>query len=479
MRTAPRFFASLLLASVVGAAGCGNDLGPASVDGGTDGDVIDGSQPDYAPGPRSNYTEEEAADARAACTFKKGDKPAVSLAKDALLGDDIPIDHIIVVMMENRSFDHLLAELPSMGVDAEVADASHTNLDAMGEEVAFHHLEDMCFEDTNHEWGGVHKQFNDGAMDGFVVTNDTWSGATDGGKRAMGYYGKDDLPFLYGLAANYAISDRYFCSVLGPTFPNREYLYAATSFGHTENDLFQKPMPTLFEAMDAGGVTWAEYFFTLPGTGVFLNTYTSPEHRDNYRQFDEFQMDLDSGTLPQVVFLDPDLASERGKGNDFHPPGDAQVGEQFLEEVVKAVTASAIWPRTALLITWDEHGGLYDHVAPPSACPPDDLKPTPGDPDYPDARFDRLGIRVPLIVVSPWAKKQYVSHHVYDHTSITRFIEARYSLPALTGRDANAEPLTDLFDFSAPQLLTPPALPASVVDEDQYKLCKRKFPPGG
>ena len=163
-------------------------------------------------------------------------------------------------------------------------------------------------------------------------------------------------------------------------------------------------------------------------------------------------------------------------GNDDHPPGDPQIGSNFLSQIYGAVTSSPQWPHAALFITWDENGGIYDHVPPPPACAPDSVAPVLSGTDIGvPGGFDRYGFRVPLLVASPYAKKGYVSHNVYDHTSITRFIEAKFKIPALSARDANADPLMDLFDFtSAPALLTPPQIPSTPVDDAGVAAASRR-----
>jgi phospholipase C len=180
------------------------------------------------------------------------------------------------------------------------------------------------------------------------------------------------------------------------------------------------------------------------------------------------------GKLAPVVFVDPTFLPDDVPHEDEHPPSDIQLGEGFLSQVVDALRTSPQWPHTALFITWDENGGLYDHVAPPPACPPGDLA-AQVPPGESQADFDRYGFRVPLIVVSPYAKPHYVGHRVYDHSSILRFVEARFRLPAFTGRDANAEPPFDLFDFSRPQLLNPPALPAPALDQAKLADCEARY----
>src|SRR5262249_16179791 len=143
-----------------------------------------------------------------------------------------------------------------------------------------------------------------------------------------------------------------------------------------------------------------------------------------------------AGTLPQVSFVDPHLSSEGPTNDDEHPPSQLQIGQKFVSDIVHAGMKSPQWAKVAIFLTWDEHGGYYDHVAPPPACAPDDHPIDFGTSTDKTAKFDRLGFRVPLIVISPYAKKSYVGHHVYDHTSVTRFIEAKFKVPALTARDA-------------------------------------------
>jgi phospholipase C len=445
----------------------------AAACGGNEGGNADMASPDLAI-VRSNLTASEAEAARAACMFTTGTPPGLTLAKDAPLGPDIPIDTIVVLMFENRSFDHLLGHLPDVGVtDVDVAPASTSNLSSAGAPVAWFHDTQYCFCDTNHEWSGSHREWNNGANDGFVTENENEGGCPPDGTRAMSYYTSADLPYFYSLAKTFSVSDRNFCSLLGPTFPNREYLYAATSYGRTVNQIFTDKRLTLFSRLDDASVPWHVYFSSLPGFGVFLDTYTS--HLDNTSPLSAFFEDAAAGNLSAVNFVDPNLRDEYGGGDDFHPPGDVQNGEALLKQVVDAILASPQWSRTALFITFDEHGGLYDHVPPPPACPPDAIDPIvqPGDVM---AKFDRLGFRVPLIVVSPWAKAHHVSHVVSDHTSIDKFIEARFNLPTLTARDANADPLFDMFDFSGAQLMLPPALTPPSLDQAKLDACKSMFP---
>jgi phospholipase C len=428
--------------------------------------------PDLGPpdfGPRSTFTDDEAAAARAACMFGKGTFPGQSLAAKAPIGTEIPIDTVVIIMFENRSFDHLLGNLKN---GAEVAPANVANPDAQGNMISRFHLSDLCFDDTNHEWSGSHDEWDNGMNDGFVIANKDGLGDKTG-KRAMGYYTEADVPVIYALANDWAIADHYFCSLLGPTFPNRMYLYGASSFGFTSNQLLFNPTPNIMESLNSANVSWHVYSETLPGPAIFLDTYTR-NLGDHFEKITQLAGAAQAGTLDHVVFIDPNLRDEGADHDDYHPPGDVQLGDQFLSQTLATLTASPQWPHMAIFITFDEHGGLYDHVAPPPACPPDDIAPmlAPGDPQ---AKFDRYGFRVPLIVVSPYARRQFVSHVVHDHTSITRFIETRFILGALSGRDANADPLLEMFDFGSSQLTTP-SLPSVSVDQQRLAACEAMFP---
>jgi len=408
-----------------------------------------------------------------ACTFHAGALPADSLSAGTAHGAAIPIDHIVVLMQENHSFDNYFGRLPAFGhPDVDGLPANAGNPDSNGTPVPAFHQDRYCTADTDHSWSGSHRELNGGSNDGFVTQNNP------DGARAIGYYDQTDLPFYYALAQNFAIADRYFCSVLGPTFPNRMHLLAGTSFGHIRNDLNPTGwvQPTIFDTLNAHNVSWKVYYNDFSYAGLLF--HLSNASRVHLVRFANFMHDAAAGTLPQVSFVDPAMGIVSVE-LDEHPPANIQQGEQFAAQVTEAILDSPSWPRTALFITYDEHGGFYDHVPPPLACPPDDIAPLldASDPesDFP-AQFDRYGFRVPLLVVSPYARPGFVSHVTYDHTSILRFIETRFDLPALTNRDANAQPMLDLFDFSHAALLNPPPLSPVTVDPAQLQQCRDDFP---
>jgi phospholipase C len=325
-------------------------------------------------------------------------------------------------------------------------------------------------------------------MDGFTAANAAVP-EDPNGHRTMGYYTGRDLPFYYKLYRTFAMGDHYFASALTQTFPNRFYLYAGTSFGEIGNRIFDQnglvthSQRTIFNLLDEAtpAVTWkiyvSQYLAGLPFTIEYLFGYVRM-HPENVRPIAEFFTDARAGTLPQVAFLNPIFSDATNVETDEHPPSNVQVGQRWVSSVVGAFIAGPQWDHGALFITYDEHGGFYDHAKPPAACLPDDIPPMLATDDAP-GMFDRYGIRVPAVVVSPYARKHFVSHVVHDHTSILRFIETRFDLPALTRRDANADPMLEFFKFKRPgfrkrpHFATPPVSPAGV------EQCKSAPPNGG
>ena len=485
------------------------------------------------------------------------------------------VKHVIIVMQENHSFDNYfgaLAYAPGSpyhgphaardrddrdddrdgdrdgdrddqtgcrpddhrcvdGLSCTVDRAGHlhcrnSNLDDDGSTVfAFHDANRCPAPDLNHGWVATHQEVNfdhpnatrrHTPMDGFVRVNDATeqhdNGETPTDDDTMGFYNQDDLPFYYDLAQNFAISDRFFCSVLGPTFPNRSYLLAATSFGHlTTNDDFPPPggyrpiTGTIFDLLEANHVSWADYFQDVPQGGSFRD-FSLTSHDPHFLPLPVFLAQVagapTAGELPAVSFVDPNFGLFGIAGeNDEHPPTDIQRGQAFVSRIVNAVRSGPRWEDSVIFIVYDEHGGSYDHVRPARAVAPDPIAPgqcadlsnppaslLPGggaechdnilgggtsvgaaislcpelaaDPTGPFpaqcASFNQLGVRVPFLAISPFSRRRYVSHSVADHTSILSFVETVF-MPGhhLTERDRHADNLLDLFDFEhAPSLHT-------------------------
>jgi phospholipase C len=373
------------------------------------------------------------------------------------------IEHIVMLTMENHSFDNLLGMVPYQ-VPARAAAAAdgltrrrgrftNVNLDTNGHRVFAEHAASPCQLNGHpgQSWNASHQSWDGGRNDGFVNAS---------GPIAMRFWDKSDLPFTYSLVEHFPIGDRFFCSTLCQTYPNRRFFFAGTASGTISTTAAGLIPPaangTIFDRLDAHKIDWHIYYQQVASALIL------PNFRDNASQVarsstvDRFFADAAAGTLPPFTFLDPnyDTTSEEN-------PQDVQVGERFVAQVVRALMRAPTWKRTALFITYDEHGGYYDHVPPPRAIRPDNIPPGLEPGDFRGDSYNRYGFRVPLIVVSPWARRNYVSHVVQDLTSVTAFIERKWNLPAMTFRDANAAPMTDYFDFRGPAFAKPPRLAAA------------------
>lgn len=423
-----------LIGLVAGACSSSNDIAPA-FDSGTDqGDADVG--PDNRTCPSAPRVDPMAA-ARAACSFGSGAMAIETLGITPELESAIPIRHVVVLMKENRSFDEYFGQLWREGQPAsEPLPDAFSNPDATGAPVfPFHETTTCVAANPDHSWDGLRLAVDGGKMDGFVRQS---------GNAALGFYDQSDLPFYYFLANTFALADRHFSSVLGPTFPNRYYFLLGTSVGITCTGCAMPPIgtPNLLDALEGKGVDWSAYSEDGdPFEGV-LGAAWQALHASHLHPISDLAPALAAGSVPPVVFVDA-----RQELRDEHPMADVQAGEAWTREVYEAVVASPIWPTTAIVWVYDEGGGFFDHVPPPTSCV---AAPS-------EAAFFELGVRVPMVVASPWARRHYVSHVVHEHTSITRFIEALFKLPALTARDANSDALLDMFDFSCPPAPVPAA----------------------
>ncbi|MEO6628856.1 MAG: alkaline phosphatase family protein [Aquihabitans sp.] len=361
-----------------------------------------------------------------------------------------PIDHIVVLMMENRSFDHWLGWLATDESWLEAGRSRYGrrfNLDGMQQQqfasptgpVSTAHLLDYLeggnpwrgcgHPDPGHGWDAGRAQ-RDGGFLAPGSRNDPF---------ALGYYRGEDLPFTSALAKRFTVCDRSHASVLGPTYPNREYLHGAQSGGEKTNRLpFAEggfTWPTIWDRLATAGVSHGYYYTDLPVTALWgqkLLSFSKP--------IDDFFARCADGTLPQVSFVDPGFLT--GSRTDNHPHGDVRAGEAFQRDVFAAFARSPHWQHGLFVLTYDEWGGFFDHVRPPILA---DDRSSGIDAD----NFSQAGFRVPTILASPYARAGSVDHDRYDHTSILRFIEWRFlGAPAqgvggrtkwwLTARDRNA-----------------------------------------
>jgi len=408
------------------------------------------------------------------------------------------LNHIIYMVQENRSFDNYFGVLaqyrvnhqpPIQGAQLSDVDDLHTLpsnyqiCNPKGDCFAPFHARTECIENLSPSWDETHydmdlvgddwlnlTQNSQFLMDRFLWT--TLSGGS-GDKydpthsRPLGYYDQTDLPYYYELATQFTTDDEWRSPMPANTIPNRMYLFAATSYGHAfppgSNDpAWQRP--TFFRALQNAGITWRYYY---QDNSVFLANWADwndPQIQANVRNIQEYYNILASPNadqeLPQVIFIERASAT----GFDEHPENNVQTGAVRAENAINALMASTAWPDSAFILTWDEGGGLFDHVGPIIVTPPGDfLEPTDLTPKDQTGEFNVTGFRVPVVVVSPWSKKQTVVHLQTDYTSILKLIETRFNIPPLTQRDATTQDMTDpnngFFDFTSPQMLTPPALP--------------------
>ncbi len=277
------------------------------------------------------------------------------------------------------------------------------------------------------------------------------------GPASMGHFTGSQLPFYYSLASHFPIGDRYFSSVMGQTYPNRRFLIAATALGDVATNstgISAKDAPngTIFDRLDSYNISWKDYYPDLPTAALFLPGYSNNLHDGKMAPINQFLSDAAAGQLPQFSLVDPYT-------NYSEEDGDISIGEAYAARIIGAVLASPNWARTVMFLVYDEHGGWYDHVPPQPAVRPDNIPPEiTVPPDQPGA-YDLTGFRVPCVVISPFAKRDFVSHVVHEHTSLLKFVEAKWNLPAMTYRDANAPDMLEFFDFSGrPPFAQPPAL---------------------
>ncbi len=396
--------------------------------------------------------------------------------------NSLPVKHVVLLMQENRSADTYLGQLSTQGQPAYEPEPNTGNPDPtnpMNPPITPFHKTNYCeVADLDHSWKGTHNEVHNGLMDGFTNVNKN-AGSDPTGSRTMGYYDQTDLPFYYGLYSTFATGDRYFSSVQTQTYPNRLYFLAGTSYGHIRNDIdipvdgqsFGLAIPSVFNLLDQAGVTWRIYAEQpqFAYASIFFQ-YVFEHDANHVVPGSQFFTDLANGTLPEVAYVDPDFVGSPQTENDEHPISDVQIGQKFVADHLNALMTSSAWATSAFFLSYDEHGGFYDHVPPPAAPVPDGVTPIYSTGDQHEL-FDEYGVRVPVVVASPWSKPAFVSHVIHDHTSQLRFVEERFGLPSLTNRDAAADPMLEFFDFNTATFATPPSLPAAVIDPGKLAAC--------
>jgi len=406
-------------------------------------------------------------------------------------GDIKAVHHVVYMIQENRSFDHYFAKLndyrmaQGLPEDVEALPAGVTNPSSPDSTpVASFHLLTMCIENTSPAWADSHADFNlqnltsnTALMNGFAWTAGAaavFEGGSDtAGMRAMGYYDQNDLPYYYYMATQFGVSDRWFSPGPMETEPSKMYMVAATSAGHVHRPANPVNVKTIFQELDEKGISWKIYYENQPSDAIinYFQPYAA-QNSDKIVPISEYFTDVANGTLPSVAMIEP------GFGSDDEHPGTGnhiQVGSEKTAEIINALMNSPSWGDSVFFLMYDESGGMYDHVPPPTNIPnPDGIMPldlfttAANGTEDPSGDFTRYGFRVPNLVISPFSKKNYVDHKVTDSTGVLKFIEKRFDLHALTKRDAAASDMTEFFDFQGKPWATPPTPPTQPTDGPCY-----------
>lgn len=359
-----------------------------------------------------------------------GASPTVMLPDPESTG----IDHIVVVMMENRSFDHYLGWVPG----ADGRQAGTLLMDKNGKQYASYDLapkfQNFQLADPDHSYAGGRTEVNGGKMDGFLLPQ------PPGDTFPIGYYTADSLPFFRGCADNWTICDRYFCAILDSTTPNRIYMHAGQT-DRLSNTVTVSTLPTVWDRMMAAGHSVAYYYADVPYTA-----YWGSKYKRFSKKYDmtSFKTDIANGKLAELTYIDNvGTTANEGSGvsRDDHPYADIRDGQAFLNGVYNALITSPNWERTLLVINYDEWGGFYDHVPPPKA-PITAAEAALGN-------DGQLGCRVPCVIIGPRARRKHVEHLQFDHNSVLNMIAWRFGFKPLGARASSAN-LAFALDFDNP-----------------------------
>jgi phospholipase C len=351
------------------------------------------------------------------------------------------LKHVVVLMMENRSFDHMLGALHADNSAIDGLTGNEFNLDTTGEPVKATpdaEFQSQLDPDPDHHFPAVDLQIFGGVttaqnpnrqpnMKGFVQSYYNQQHNVGHSHEIMNYFTADKLPVLSTLAKQYAVFNRWFSSIPGPTLCNRAFAHYGTSFGQVSMDVFywNKQYKSVYERLAAAGYSTRLYYYDQASSSLEVVNLLQNQP-ELFGTFQDFEDACSRNKLPQYSFIEPnytDHDAPDGTGEliacDQHPDHDVRAGEQFIATVYSAIRSNPnLWPITAILVVYDEHGGIYDHVPPPS-CTPDGFVAQPAATGTPDPfHFDRLGIRVPAVLISPWVAPGTVINEVFEHASI-------------------------------------------------------------
>ena len=367
----------------------------------------------------------------------------------AVVSND-PIQNVVLLMLENRSFDQMLGALAEQHGELDgipVAGPPRTNLDAKGNVYQQLMSADLQMAlDPDHDNGPVLNQLadnNGGFVKDFIRKHPESTHAQR--MQIMGYYESGFLPAMHTLGDTFLVCDRWFSSMPGPTWPNRFFALSGTSHGHVRmpnsitdpyiQGFFNQTQDTLFDRLNEANVEWLVYHYDMCCSWVL--THQRRWHNlQRYKLMGSFFDDAAAGTLPPFVFIEPKYSGH--DQNDDHPPHNVMKGEKLVADVYNALRTSPQWNQTLLVVVFDEHGGFYDHVPPPDTVAPDEFTS--------EYAFDRLGVRVPAILVSPWLARG-VDHTEFDHTSLLRYLSDKWKLGPLGKRVAQASSIAKAMRF--------------------------------
>ena len=366
------------------------------------------------------------------------------------------LEHIVVLMMENRSFDHMLGGLKSKFPKINGLSGNESNPDTAGNPVKVSPTADyrgQLSHDPDHHFPGVDVQVYGGApfsqgraanMQGFVQSYGTQGTSVEDSHAIMNYFSPEKIPVLTKLATEYAVFNGWFSSIPGPTICNRAFAHYGTSFGNVDMNMFlvsdadRAKIPTIYERLAAGGHSAKLYYYDLPSSTMEIVNLIKDQ--SFFGVFSDFVADCKSGNLPQYSFVEPNYSDHPAPdgtqllATDQHPDHHVLAGDNFIGKVYDCIRINPkLWQSTALLIVYDEHGGLYDHVVPPD-CTPDGFQAPEAATEVPGLtfKFDRLGIRVPAVLVSPYIQKGTIVPGTEDPTNQRIFEHA--SIPATVSR---------------------------------------------
>ena len=377
----------------------------------------------------------------------------------------IPIEHVVVLMFENRSFDHMLGFLPGggglAGDEFNLVDPAAPNSEQVKVNKAAEYITAV---DPAHDFISVHTQLYGGPgpatepapMSGFVKAYiDQTHGDIQAGKKIMECFDPQKLPALSTLAQEFCLCSRWFSSIPGPTWPNRFFVHAASSDGKVTNDLTHLfGMKTIYDSLSASGISWNIYFNDIPQSLALERLWGKLDH---FKPFYQFRTDVKNGSLANYTFIEPRYFSFfEWKANDQHPPHDIKQGEYLIAELYETIRSSPLWEKTLLVVLFDEHGGFYDQIPPSGGV----LNPDGQNSSQPPFDFTRLGVRVPAILVSPYIEKGVVDSTVYEHSSVAATLKRLFNLPTfLNARDEAASTFEKNLTRSAPRTDAPLTLP--------------------